>query len=215
MSEGGSALPDTAVRETLDRFARDLVDVAAPVRLEMARPEHEEGVFALRCRVALERGWVAPGQYPDGLERDDDDRDARFVVGWLSDELVATARIVDRGADGLLPLERIFGVRVPTDVRTLQVDRVAIASRYRGSRRHALLLGVLARAWQDLSPTGAQLILGVASPRLLGLYRELGILATPIGRPQLFWGERRHPILVDLPGTAQRLVARGGPPRLA
>jgi predicted GNAT family N-acyltransferase len=208
MNEGGAALPDAAAGETLDRFARDLVAGAAPVRLEMARAEHREAVFALRCRVALERGWVAPGQYPDGLEHDDDDRDARFVIGWRDDELVATARIVDRQADGLLPLERVFGVRVPSEVKSTQVDRVAITGAYRGDRRHVVLLGVLARAWQDISPSGARLILGVASPRLLGLYRELGILATPIGRAQLFWGERRHPILVDLPGTAQRLAAR-------
>jgi N-acyl-L-homoserine lactone synthetase len=206
MSTASVAVLDRRARELLDRVAGEMVR-AAPVKLELANADQREAVFRLRWLVAVERGWLSQEDYPDELERDADDEEAAFVVGWDRGELVATARVLQPQHDGLLPLERTFDVRVPA-VRTVQLDRVAIRAGHRGTDGHAIVLGVLARAWQAVSANGAELISGVASPRLLAMYREIGIVVTTIGEPRLFWGERRQAFLVDLPRTAERLAAR-------
>jgi N-acyl amino acid synthase of PEP-CTERM/exosortase system len=104
-------------------------------------PQLLEKSYRLRYQVyCLERKFLAAGDYPEGLERDEFDSDAVHVGVVDSDgELAGTARVIHTGAHGLpilryctlFPDERAFD-----DVSNLVVEtsRLSVSRNY--TRRH-------------------------------------------------------------------------------
>src|SRR5262245_46762295 len=89
-SEGATA---TALR--LDEFAADCLSRLAPVRFAVATTEQErEDGFRLRFRAIVERGWAAPADFPDEMEREPDDERAVLIGGWGGEEPIAAGRLI-------------------------------------------------------------------------------------------------------------------------
>jgi hypothetical protein len=75
--EATAAVADVDPPAQLDHLAHLAIVRAAPVRFGVAGSVAErETVFRLRHRAVMERGWAAPEDLPDGLEREADDERA-------------------------------------------------------------------------------------------------------------------------------------------
>ena len=186
-----------------DRVAEAAI-AAVPQRLATASSEAErEAAFRLRYRTVVEMGWAKPKDFPDGIERTDDDDDAIHVIAWDGDELVGTARIVLPREARELPLEREFGLRA--EAQDVEVGRTVIVPRLRGATGHGLVVALYARCWQEMRQLGFTELISAVPPRLVELYRSLGFTVIELGEARVHWGEERLPVRFDVLGSAPEL----------
>jgi N-acyl-L-homoserine lactone synthetase len=193
-----------------DSLASRIVAGAAPILFSVVQSESErEAVYRLRYQVVIERGWAQPADLPDGLERDAYDERAIHIAGWDGKTLAATSRLVLPDSKGPLPTERAFGLRVEPQGQVADMGRQIVARDY-SSIRHLVFAALLAKTWLEMRERGFKLVCGDFTPIVTRLYRMMGFDIKQLGAARKFWGEERFPILVDVAGSAQTLVARWG-----
>ena len=195
-------------RHELDVGAERLLAALAPLGVGRARDGAEmDECGRLRLETAVAMGWARPQDHPDGRERDEHDARAVQLVCRDGERVVACMRIVPPGADGLLPLERDFGVRVPAPGRTAELGRLAVAPERRGPSGLAPLGGLFAAGWLEARALGFGDVAGAATPANIEIYRAMGMRVLELGPPRTGAGEARAPFLVT--GADRGLLRHG------
>lgn len=202
-----SEQPDTSPDPLLvvDRVALEMIRGAGPVRFALAQSQSEkEQLFRLRYQAVIQGGWASPSDFPDAMERDDYDKDAILVAGWLENHLAATARVVTPDNSRMLPAEQAFGILFGPPGDVVEWDRLLVSPQYR-SRGHGVMAGVLGRCWIETRRLGLSQVAGSVEVALLPLYSSLGITFRLLGPSRVYWGEARYPVLFDLPASIPAL----------
>ena len=186
--------PDLGTR--VDAFARAAVARAAPARFGVAvRAADLAAAYRLRGEVVVSQGWASADAFPDGLEHDAEDAAAVQVVGWDSDRVVATGRLVWPAPGRPLPTEAAFDLVVPARERVADVGRICVAADHRDCG-HRVLWGLLGQTWIEMRRRGYQdMCCAVAAP-VARLYARLGFRVTPLAPARSYWGVARFPALV-------------------
>lgn len=194
-----------------DRLAEKVIS-AVPYRLAVASSETDrEAVFRLRYRTVVEMGWAKPEEFPDGMERDEDDERSVHVCAWDGDELVGISRVVLPRKGGPLPLESEFDLALDSE-GLVEVGRVVILPQLRGDARHGLLVALFAQAWLEMTARGFTDLISAIPPPLVDLYRSLGFTVLELGGAREHWGEERFPVRFDVISSAaevQRIWGAG------
>jgi hypothetical protein len=195
MLQSGDLRPTLLCPAGMASLATQLIARAEPLRFQVARSHDElEVVYRLRHDQAVARGWIAAGDFPDGLERDEDDDQAVTITAWDGDTLAATARLVPPVHGRLLPTERAFDLRIEPRGQVVDSGRLAICSRSRLGQ-HRVFLGLVARVWLEMHALGFAQSCGVVSRAMERLYRVCGLQLTILGAPRVYWSEERLPAL--------------------
>lgn len=195
------------VLECMDRVARDLLDMTAPVRFAVATSVADQtAVYQLRYRVSCEEGWLEPSAAPDGLEKDDFDDRAIHLVGWDDRTLAATARLVLPHPGHRLPTEEAFELTIVPPGEVVDLGRGIVAPAYRG-RGHGVFFGLLAAAWLQARAHGFTQLCGTTAPSMLPNYRAMGFHVEVLGEARHWWGDQRLPIKMDGARCSEELLA--------
>src|SRR5262249_42112316 len=149
-----------------------------------------EAVYRLRYEEVIERGWAQPADYPDGLERDQDDEEAAQIALWDGDVLAGTARLIFPVPDQPLPVETSFNIVIEPRHQVVYLSRILIAPPYRGKGQHRFLLGLLGMSWIELRGRGFRHICGVFAEAVMPTFQSVGVQIAPLGAPQDFLGEK-------------------------
>jgi hypothetical protein len=101
--------------------------------------KERRAVFRLRYDVALERGWADEAALPEGIEREEHDEGAVFVVARSDGEIVGALRlIVDGGTVARLltehGLDQVFAAG-----ETVFIGRFLVARPYRARARETVV----------------------------------------------------------------------------
>ena len=191
----------------LDRIAGRVVERAAPVRFAVAAGARgREAAYRLRYAVVVAEGWARPADLPDGLERDEDDDRAIQIIGWVEGRAVATTRVVLPG-EAPLPTERAFAIAVEPAGGVVDVGRFAVDRSHAGSG-HRTFAGLLGFAWLEARRHGYRRMCGAFTPAMIELFRRMGFQVRTLGPAASYWGEERHPILVDVVASSEALARR-------
>jgi N-acyl-L-homoserine lactone synthetase len=194
--------------QDLDVAAARLVASLGPISVGRAADGAELDQCArMRLETGVAMGWVRPEDHPDGREADEHDAAAVHLVCREGGRVVGCVRIVAPGADGLLPLERELGVRVPVTGRTAELGRLATLPERRGAAGLAAVAGLMAAGWLEARALGFGDVAGAATPATLALYRALGMRLVELGPPGAGAGEARVPFLVT--GAEPALLRHG------
>lgn len=186
----------------LDSMAETFLEAARPFEFRPAgSPSEVEAAFRLRYRVAVERKWVRPENFPDGIETDGFDGAAVHIAGWdPGGDMVATVRLVFGSRARRLPVEELFDLDTAPGTEVVEWGRISVAPEHR-SLDHRVFWGLLARGWLEGRARGVSVVAGIASKGMITRYRKAGFPVTVLGEPRLHWGEKRYPIVMD-PGNA-------------
>lgn len=203
---GSAAVAETpAALEAADALARQILELAAPFRVEVARAKDElEAIYRLRFEVASEMGWISADEASDRLEKDAYDDDAAHVGAWDGGQLVGTQRIVFPVPGRLLPLEKAFGLKIEPQGQVVHADRIAIAREYRGDHSHLLLAATMSRSWLEWRSRGFHHCTGVVTPPLERVYRDFGLEVEILGEAREYCGELRSPARFHVVAAAIR-----------
>ncbi len=150
----------------LDRLADELA-AACPPRLGIAdSPADLLAAHRLRSR--------------DGV----DVFDARSlqVCAWDGDTLVGTLRLALPMPGKRLPVEEEFDLTVASEGEVVDVGPPLVAAD--GEQAQRIADGLLAQAWFETRARGYLVMAGVASSRLVGHYRALGLAVEELGRAE-------------------------------
>ena len=200
--------PDDGVLATLAQVSQTVIASAAPVCFSAAQTNAQrEAVYRLRYNTVIERGWARPEEFPNGMERDDYDAVALYVIGTVGGSLAACARLVFPAEGRLLPTERAFDLRIEPRGRVVDLGRQIVAPPYT-HHRHVIFAGLLAQCWLEVHARGYYHVCGDFTPSMIRLYRHLGLNVKPLGPTRLYWGEERLPIVQDVLGAVDILAAR-------
>jgi hypothetical protein len=161
--------------------------------------------YRIRYAAALDQGWIAAPDYPDGLERDEHDATAVHVLGWDGSEAVATGRLVFPPHQ--LPTEQVTGLVVEPRGRVADVGRMSVLPTY-GSYRHAAFVALLCRLYLEMRAHGYDVACGLMSPRVRSLLRQLGLELEVLGPDRTYWSEPRAPVRFALAVNALSLGRR-------
>jgi N-acyl-L-homoserine lactone synthetase len=190
----------------MDGLAQLVVRQAAPLRLELAHSKSDrDSVFRLRHRVAMASGWTRPEDAAGGMEHDSYDERAIHIVGWAGHALAATARIVLPREDALLPTEEAFETEIPPRGQVVDWGRLAVAPGHQ-SPGHNVLWGLLGRSWIETRARGYSELCGVLSPRMIAVYRRMGLDVDVLAPARAYWTEERYPVRFDMRRSAPRLT---------
>ena len=200
--------PNQQVLKTLAAVADWAIARAHSVRFALAETTDERrAIYRLRYQTVIERGWAQPADYPDGIERDDDDDAALHIMGLEGDLLVACARLILPSGVKLLPTERIFGVRVEPCGKVVDLGRQIVA-RSHSSMQHILFGALLGRCWLEAQARGYYHVCGDFTPSMIRLYHLLGLSVSTLGPARQYFGEERIPIAQDVVSAVTTLAAR-------
>lgn len=181
---------------------------ALPLRFgEIVAPADLEAAFRLRFLAIVEQGWGLPSDFPEELERDQDDDDARQLGGWDGERLIATARLVFPAPGELLPTERAFELRVEPEGEVVDFGRLVVAQTHRGGSLR-VLSAMLAQAWIVVRGHGFSRFCAADSPAMIRLYRRMGFDIEQLGPGRRYWREERYPVCFDLEASAPALAER-------
>jgi len=138
-------------------------------------------LYALRYQIyCLEREFLCPADYPDGLERDaEDSRSAHFAARNGDGEVVGTARLVLSGEGEVFPFEKhcpaFPDFSPPPAALAVEVSRLAVSGNYR-RRAGDTLYGVNEleiKRPPETAETGSRHQRANAPLLVLGLYRQM------------------------------------------
>ena len=193
-----------------DRFAAHVLGLNQDVRFGLARDEAElAAAFRLRYATVVEKGWRAPDELPNGVERDAYDARALQVVGRNTEGvIVATVRLVLPLAGARLPLEDAFDLTIEPSLQVVDVGRAIVAPAVSDSQRHLAFLGLLCQSWVEIRARGLHEMCGAATKSMLRLYRMMDIHWTVLGEARPYWNEVRLPCQLDLDRTVAAYLAR-------
>ena len=80
----------------LDELTGRILD-SSPYRFTLAvEPDDRSTAYRIRALASFSAGWARPGDFPDGMERDEFDDVAVHVLGWDGPVAVCTGRLVFR-----------------------------------------------------------------------------------------------------------------------
>jgi hypothetical protein len=159
----------------LDRLAEELAG-AAGLRLGVAdSPAELIAAHRLRYRHAGEHGTETAA---------DDVYDSRSlqICAWDDEVVVGTLRLVLPMPGKRLPVETAFSVTVEPAGEVVDVGPVVIAAELAGEGAQRIADGLLAQAWFETRARGYLVMAGVASSRLTGRLRALGLDVEVLGR---------------------------------
>jgi N-acyl-L-homoserine lactone synthetase len=194
----------------VDNLSRGLIESLGILRFDIACNESQrEMVYRLRYQTIIERGWARPGDLPGGMERDHYDDKAIHIVGWDGDKLAATSRLVLPDERLILPTEETFHIQVEPGGQVVDMGRQIVAREY-SSIKHKVFAALLARTWLEIRTHAYSLVCGDFTPAMMRLYRIMGFDVKQLGPAQLFWGEERFPIMVDVASSMMALMERWG-----
>jgi hypothetical protein len=177
----------------LDRLAEELAE-AAGLRLGVAdSPAELIAAHRLRSRHAGEHRTVTAADDADGLQHDVYDTRSLQICAWDGEALVATLRLVLPMPGTLLPAEEAFSVSVEPAGEVVDVGAPVIAPELARERAQRIADGLLAQAWFETRARGYLVMTGLASSRLVGHLRTLGLDLEILGRD----GGDRHAIRID------------------
>jgi GNAT superfamily N-acetyltransferase len=189
---------------TLDRVGSLLIAKCAPLQFSKAEtPTQREAVFRLRYQVVIEQGWAKPEDFPNEQECDAYDDDAQLIAFWDGETLAAAMRVVLPSPDRLLPTEAAFGITIEPRGRVVDTGRTVVHPAYRTHRIGLqLMLGLIGACWIEGRAHGFSYPCGIMNEGMIGLYRLRGVFFTVLAEPQLYWGEKRYPLLLDVVKSA-------------
>jgi N-acyl amino acid synthase of PEP-CTERM/exosortase system len=162
--QGKTAHPNFNIALKSDRFDPEPGHLAGPVnalssqassqasrQVAPTRPGRLQRAFELRYQVyCVECSFLAPEDYPDGVESDEHDASAaHFYAFDADDELVGYVRLVRPGVDGLFPIQKrsalsVEGAALPAPGESAEISRLMVRGDYR-RRRGDRLCGVTAK----------------------------------------------------------------------
>ena len=181
--------------DAFDALAQEILGALEGLRFRRADGRAEvDATFRLRAACVLENGWAAPGELPDGRERDAYDEEATHVVCLEGDRIVGSLRLVPPRPGRPLPAERDFGIRVEPEGDAVDMGRIVTAPDRRAGRSHLILAGLFAQGWLEARAMGFDRVIGAVSDRALDLYRGLGVELDVLGPGREHWGEERRPV---------------------
>jgi N-acyl-L-homoserine lactone synthetase len=211
VTKSPTLVAEAANLRAVDAAARRILELAAPLRLEVAhRAADLEAIYRLRFQVASEMGWIESKDASDGLEKDAYDHDAVHVGAWDSERLVGTQRIVFPAPGRRLPLEDAFGLEIEPRGQVVHADRTAIARSHRGDRRHVPLAALMSRSWLESRARGFHQCTGILTDPVLRVYRDVGLEVEILGEAREYCGEPRFPARFNILAAADRLTERWG-----
>lgn len=202
-------MPGSARRDPLDRLVVRLLEMQ-PYRFVVATPDEAAAAVAhrLRAEAVVQRGWVAPDELADGLERDEFDERAIHVVGWLDDGPVSAGRIVL--PPGRLPTEVACDLIVEPVGAVVDVGRLVVARAHQDPR-HRAMVALLCRLYLEVRQRGFTVACGMMSASMRGLARQLGLHLEELGPERRYWKELRAPVRFEVGRATIGLVERWGP----
>ena len=177
-----------------------------PYRFTLVADDRDREVaYRIRYAAALDEGWIAARDCPDGLERDEHDATAVHVLGWDGSEAVSTGRLVFPPHP--LPTEQVAGLVVEPRGRVADVGRMSVLPTYR-SYRQAAFVALLCRLYLEMRAHGYDVACGLMSPRVRNLLRQLGLQLEVLGPDRTYWSEQRAPVRFALAVNALSLGRR-------
>lgn len=180
--------------ERIDQLIQRILHLARTMHFGLAQSSGDlEAAMRLRFRTAVSEGWIAPGGFPSGLERDHYDDDALQIVALACDTIVGTTRIVLPASGRRLPTEEAFAWQ--SGGLTVDVGRTCVDAHYRRGD-HLVFLGLLGAVWIEMRKCGFTQCCGALNAKMILLYKRLGFEASRTGPPHIYWGEERWPVLV-------------------
>ena len=178
-----------------DRLTERILANLAPLSVELATTAAEvDVVLRMRCECAVEMGWVQPEQFPSGRERDEHDERATLIVCLDGEAVVGTIRVIPPDAEGVLPIERQFGIRVDPPGDAVEAGRLVIAPSHRGGDGHPVLAALFSGCWIEARKLGYDRLISLIPTRLIELYRTLGLRIEVLGPARMHWGQERTPV---------------------
>jgi len=195
----------------VDRIAARVVALSPNLKFAVAvTAEEREASFRLRHRAVVERGWAAPADLEDGLERDEHDADALLLVAWDGEVPVGTARFVFPAPGHLLPTEAAFAIRVEPVGQVVDAGRFVVA-RSHSRIEHGVLAGLLGFGWLTVRARGYSVLCSAfATDAAIRMYARMGFTTVVLAPPRELWGETRSPIRWDIPASTAGLERRWG-----
>ena len=193
----GSSVEKDSQLATLDLLASDLIRRALPVRFRLANSFSDlEQVFRLRYHVAVEKRWIKPEDFPDGIERDAYDERAVHILALDDGKVVGTSRLVFPQPGSCLPTEEVFGLISKSCEGVADVGRVCVAPGYRGEN-YRIFSALLCRTWIEMRNRECSRPLAAIAPSGARLYKSWGLKLEILGTPCNHWGEERYPVLIS------------------
>lgn len=193
---------DPAFHAALDQ----LVAAAAPVQFALAATESDrKAMFRLRAQVVIDRRWRPAAEFPDGMEHEADDDRALHLGGWLGDDLVAAARLIEPAPGELLPNEKEFDLVVEPRGRVVHLDRLIVARR-QTDPSHRIHLALLAAAARETLARGYDVWAGIESRPMIRLLRLMNFPMQILGPARPYWGEDRLPVRFPLADAIPGLI---------
>ena len=168
-------------------------------------PDDRAIAHRIRATVSIEAGWAAPGDFPDGMERDEFDDAAVHVLGWDGTEAACTGRLVF--PPGPLPTEVAAGLVVPPRGRVVDVGRMAVLRAHQ-TFGHAAFLALLCALYREARAAGFDVACGMMAAPARSLVGRLGLRLEQLGADRPHHGELRAPVRFVLASNVEPLVAR-------
>jgi N-acyl-L-homoserine lactone synthetase len=158
----------------------------APLRggLRVARTAGDRQAAARLRALALRGGHPAGSARPVPLDLDPDDARALHLLAVDEEEAVGTMRLLRAEPGRPLPVERVFGVRVPDGVRAAELSRPAL----RRPGDYPTLIALLRGAYDEALAGGIDQFYLVADQSLLTLLRALGFGFRAVAGPVWAYG---------------------------
>jgi hypothetical protein len=175
-------------------------DVAG--RLTLARlttPQEVTALLVLFAGIAQEEGWL-PGDALSAVP----DRAVHFAL-LDGDDLIGGLQIVVPAADGLLPCHSVWpDVALPA--ATAHVAIIGVQAAHRG--RIELFWMLCQAMWCFCADHRITAVVLEATPKMVTLYRRIGLPLQVVGELRMHWGEPCHLTSVDIVAVAGSVVMR-------
>jgi GNAT superfamily N-acetyltransferase len=179
---------------------------ASPHRFDLAvNPENRSTAYRIRAVASAAAGWARPGDFPDGMERDEFDDVAVHVVGWDGAEAVCTGRLVFPPSP--LPTEVACGLAVEPRGLVVDVGRMAVLPSHQ-TFGHGTFLALLCQLYREARAAGFDVACGMMAAPARALVSRLGLRLEQLGPERGHHGQERAPVRFVLAANVEPLAER-------